>query len=102
MHVRTLELLHRLGLADRAVASLAERASLGEEELRAVLYRLEDEAAGIHLFRVAAGLDSMVPGEGGSPKLGGSRRSILRCRGRCRDRWERRSSANRLQEHRER
>jgi glutamyl-tRNA reductase len=32
--------------------------------LRSVLYRLEDEAAGIHLFRVAAGLDSMVPGEG--------------------------------------
>jgi glutamyl-tRNA reductase len=50
--------------ADRAVASLAARAGLDEGRLRAVVYRLEDEAAGIHLFRVAAGLDSMVPGEG--------------------------------------
>ena len=32
--------------------------------MRPVLYRLRDEAAALHLFRVAAGLDSMVPGEG--------------------------------------
>ncbi len=40
----------------RAGAALAE----GEIEL----YRLRDEAAALHLFRVAAGLDSLVPGEG--------------------------------------
>lgn len=51
-------------VADRAVAMLADRSGLDEHMLRSVLYRLEDEAAGIHLFRVAAGLDSMVPGEG--------------------------------------
>ena len=47
--------------AEQAVKALEERSGA---DLRPVLYRLEDEAAGIHLFRVAAGLDSMVPGEG--------------------------------------
>jgi glutamyl-tRNA reductase len=35
-----------------------------EAELGPARYRLRDEAAALHLFRVAAGLDSMVPGEG--------------------------------------
>jgi glutamyl-tRNA reductase len=43
-----------------AVAALA---SLGPE-VEPALYRLQDRAAAHHLFRVAAGLDSLVPGEG--------------------------------------
>jgi glutamyl-tRNA reductase len=48
----------------RALAALARVSGLTEEELCGVVYRLRDEAAALHLFRVAAGLDSMVPGEG--------------------------------------
>jgi glutamyl-tRNA reductase len=47
------------GLAERRAAAVFERAGVGD-----ALYRLFDEAAALHLFRVAAGLDSLVPGEG--------------------------------------
>ena len=49
---------------EQAVAALARLAGMEHEELLPRLYRLRDEAAVMHLFRVAAGLDSMVPGEG--------------------------------------
>ena len=49
------------GEAERAAA--AALASLGPE-IEPALYRLRDRAAAHHLFRVAAGLDSLVPGEG--------------------------------------
>jgi glutamyl-tRNA reductase len=47
--------------AGRAAELLEE---LAGAELERYLYRLEDDAAAVHLFRVAAGLDSLVPGEG--------------------------------------
>jgi glutamyl-tRNA reductase len=49
---------------DEAVATLARLAGDRADELAAALYRLHDESAALHLFRVASGLDSLVPGEG--------------------------------------
>jgi glutamyl-tRNA reductase len=48
----------------QAAESLDEASGLVGGELTPALYRLRDAAAALHLFRVAAGLDSMVPGEG--------------------------------------
>src|SRR5262249_57372986 len=44
----------------RALSSLEEIAG---EPLRSVAYRMHDDAAALHLFRVSAGLDSLIPGE---------------------------------------
>ena len=49
---------------ETAVGALELLAGDRADELRPALYRLGDEAAALHLFRVAGGLDSLVPGEG--------------------------------------
>ena len=49
---------------DLGVATLSELAGNEGGALEAALYRLRDDAAALHLFRVASGLDSLVPGEG--------------------------------------
>jgi glutamyl-tRNA reductase len=50
------------GVDERQAMSALQQ--LAGEPLDGVLYRLHEDAAALHLFRVAAGLDSLVPGEG--------------------------------------
>ena len=47
----------------RALAELAGRSGFEPAELERWIYAKADEEAARHLFRVAAGLDSLVPGE---------------------------------------
>ena len=59
-----LYLVREEHVEELAVGTLTDLAGDRGADLGAALYRLRDEAAALHLFRVAAGLDSLVPGEG--------------------------------------
>jgi glutamyl-tRNA reductase len=53
-----------VGSVEEERAAVSALDELAGEPLDDVIYVLHDEAAALHLFRVAAGLDSLVPGEG--------------------------------------
>ncbi|HEY3921578.1 MAG TPA: glutamyl-tRNA reductase [Gaiellaceae bacterium] len=50
-------------VGDGELDALTSLERLAGAPLRDVAYRLHDEEAAIHLFRVSAGLDSLIPGE---------------------------------------
>ena len=52
--------LYLAGDGSDALSTLEE---LAGEPLGSVAYRMHDDAAALHLFRVSAGLDSLIPGE---------------------------------------
>ena len=69
------------GIDERDVLAALEQ--LAGESLDGVVYRLHEDAAALHLFRVAAGLDSLVPGRGRDPRPGARRLRVRRRRARC-------------------
>jgi glutamyl-tRNA reductase len=48
---------------DDGTLALSSLEEIAGEPLRSVAYRMHDDAAALHLFRVSAGLDSLIPGE---------------------------------------
>jgi glutamyl-tRNA reductase len=60
---------------DHTLAWLAQSGGISANELRSHTYRLEDQEAARHAFRVASGLDSMVLGE---PQILGQLKDAVR------------------------